>query len=79
MAERPAFIPLPGTRELVKEEYFTITWSPGFAPIQKKKNVIALHEAARRSGYSPLLEISSKSDEKVGQHLSAFHLRVRRK
>jgi hypothetical protein len=76
MAERPVFIPQQGTRELVKEAYFDIVWSPGFAPVQKKKNVVALHEAAARSGYAPLLEISSKSEEKLGQHLSAFHLKV---
>jgi hypothetical protein len=77
MAERPVFIPLQGARELVKETYFNIDWSPGFAPVQKKKNIIALHEAAARSGYAPLLEVSSKSEEKLGQHLSAFHLMVR--
>jgi Family of unknown function (DUF6977) len=76
MAERPVFIPLHGSRELVKEAYFDIKWHPGFSPVQKKKNVAALHEAAARSGYSPLLEISSKSEEKLGQHLSAFHLKV---
>ncbi len=77
MAERPVFIPLQDSRELVREEYFTIGWNPGFAPVQKKKNVDALHQAAGRSGYSPILEISSKSEEKLGQHLSAFHLKVR--
>ncbi|MDT8069510.1 MAG: hypothetical protein ROO76_15205 [Terriglobia bacterium] len=77
MAERPVFIPQQGTQELVREEYFNIVWSPGFAPVQKKKNIIALHEAAARAGYNPLLEISSKSEEKLGQHLSAFHLKVR--
>lgn len=77
MAERPVFIPLHGTVELVKELYLHIAWNSGFAPIQKKKNIIALHEAAGQLGYAPLLEISSKSDDKLGQHLSAFHLRVR--
>lgn len=77
MAERPVFIPLQGSQELVKEKYFDIKWSPGFAPVQKKKNVTALHQVAAEDGYSPLLEVSSKSDEKLGQHLSAFHLKVR--
>jgi hypothetical protein len=77
MAERPVFIPMQGSRELVKEAYFEIKWNPGFAPVQKKKNVAALHQAAAQSGYAPLLEISSKSEEKLGQHLSAFHLKVR--
>ena len=33
MAERPVFIPLQGSRELVKEAYFDIKWNPGFAPV----------------------------------------------
>jgi hypothetical protein len=77
MAERPVFIPLEGARELVKEAYFNITWNPGFASVQKKKNIDALHRAAALSGYAPLLEISTKSEHKLGQHLSAFHLKVR--
>lgn len=77
MAERPVFIPLNGSLGLVKEKYFGISWHSGFAVVQKKKNIIALHEAAGKAGYTPLLEISSKSEEKLGQHLSAFHLKVR--
>jgi uncharacterized protein DUF6977 len=77
MAERPVFLPQETSRELVKELYFSLTWSPGFAPVQKKKNIAALHEAAAREGYAPLLEVSSKSEDKLGQHLSAFHLKVR--
>lgn len=77
MAERPIFIPISGSQELVKEIFFNLTWNPGFAPVQKKKNVAALHEAAARSGWTSLLEISSKSEQKLGQHLSAFHLKVR--
>src|SRR5258708_27879741 len=77
MAERPIFVPVSGSKELVKEMYFSITWHSGFAPTQKKKNIAALHQAATRAGYSSLLETSSKSEEKLGQHLSAFHLKVR--
>lgn len=76
MAERPIFIPCPTVPGLVKELSCQIVWNPGFAPIQKQKNIRALHEAAAAAGYSPLLEVSTKSDEKLGQHLSAFNLRV---
>lgn len=79
MAERPIFVPVPSERELVKEIYFPLQWNPGFSPIQKKKNICALHEAAAAAGYAPLLEISTKSDDKIGQHLSAFHLKVQSK
>jgi hypothetical protein len=53
-----------------------LTWHPGFAVVQKKKNIHALHQAAAQMGYSPILEISTKSDDKLGQHLSAFHLKI---
>ncbi len=77
MAERPIFIPSSATPGLVKEVTCQLVWNPGFAPTQKQKNVRALHAAAAAAGYSPLLEVSTKSEEKLGQHLSAFHLRVK--
>lgn len=76
MAERPIFVPSQDSPGLVKEISFSIVWNSGFASIQKKKNIKALHEAAAASGFDPLLEASTKSDEKLGQHLSAFHLKV---
>jgi|ERR1051325_3110176 hypothetical protein len=76
MAERPIFVPAPDDPELVKEIYLRLKWHSGFAPVQKEKNVTALHESAAASGYSPVLEVSSKSAEKLGRHLSAFHLKV---
>ena len=76
MAERPIFIPAPDSPELVKQLSMPLVWNPGFAPSQKKKNILALHESAARAGYAPLLEVSTKSEEKVGQRLSAFNLKV---
>lgn len=76
MAERPIFLPAPTQDQLVKEVSVKLTWHSGFAEIQKKRNIRELHEAASRLGYTPLLEVSTKSDDKVGQHLSAFHLKV---
>jgi hypothetical protein len=77
MAERPIFIPWPIGLRLVKEISISFKFNSGFAPIQKKKNVVALHEAARIKGYSPLLEVSTKSEIKVGERLSAFNLKVK--
>src|SRR6266404_1541057 len=77
MAERPVFIPWPTGLRLVKEISFHFQWNPGFAPVQKKKNVRALHEAARIGGYTPLLEVSTKSDVRLGERLSAFNLKVK--
>lgn len=76
MAERPIFVPTSEQDGYVKRVDFEIPWAGGFADVQKQKNIRALHSAAERAGYAPLLEISSKSDVKAGRHLSAFHLRV---
>ena len=76
MARRPLFIPAPEQADLVKVVWAELTWHPGFAIVQKKKNIRALHHAAAMLGYTPILEISTKSDDKLGQHLSAFHLKV---
>ena len=76
MASRPVFVALGEPTHLVEEVPIDFHWNPGFAPIQKKKNVAALHEAASKKGMSPLLEVSTKSEEKLGQRLSAFNLKI---
>src|SRR5260370_36524005 len=76
MAERQLSIAASDTPALVKEVSCQLVWNSGYVPIQKKKNINALHEAAAAAGYSPLLEVSTKSERKLGRHLSAFHLRV---
>src|SRR6476646_4964359 len=76
MAERPIFVPKFESPELVKELFFELKWNPGFAAVQKEKNIKALHEAAAAAGFAPLLEISTKSENKRGRHMSAFHMKV---
>jgi hypothetical protein len=76
MAERPIFVPVPAELELVREISLRMTWHPGFAAVQKQRNVEALHTAAAAAGFAPILEVSSRSTEKIGRHLSAFHLKV---
>lgn len=76
MAERPIFIPTTEANGYVKRVDFEIAWAGGFAEVQKRKNIRSLHDAAESAGYGPILEVSSKSDEIAGRHLSAFHLRV---
>jgi hypothetical protein len=76
MAERPIFVPTFESPELVKEVFFELAWNPGFANVQKEKNIKALHEAAETAGFAPLLEISTKSENKRGRHMSAFHMSV---
>jgi hypothetical protein len=77
MAERPIFVPKPEARELVKEVFLRLIWNPGFAISQKEKNIEALHKAAIAAGYKRVLEVSTKSLNKRGRHLSAFYLKVK--
>ena len=76
MASRPVFIPNFNGPGLVDELNLHIEWAPGFSPTQKKKNIAALHDEAKRHGIFRILEISSKSDDQVGQRLSAFSLKI---
>ena len=76
MAIRPVFIPAPDKSRLVEERDIEFHWHKGMAPSQKKKNVAELHQSAAQRGLSPLLEVSTKSDELLGQRLSAFNLKV---
>lgn len=77
MAKRPVFIPLGKPDHLVGEVQIDFKWNPGFAPIQKKKNILALHESAKKQGIHPLLEVSTKSEDLLGQRLSAFSLKIK--
>jgi hypothetical protein len=78
MAIRPVFVPTASGAALVEEVPIEFQWHSGLSASQKKKNVEELHEAAAaRYGLSPLLEISSKSEVRVGQNLSAFHLKLK--
>jgi hypothetical protein len=76
MAKRPIFIPFTEGDRLVREKFVEFSWSPGYAPSQKKKNIKALHENAAVCGYSPILEVSTKSEDEIGIALSAFNLTV---
>lgn len=77
MAERPIFIAKPESPRLVEELFVELKWHSGFAPVQKEKNIKALHETACAVGLCNILEVSSKSDKQRGQHLSAFYLKVK--
>jgi hypothetical protein len=77
MAERPIFVSRPASEQLVEEIFLQLKWHPGFAPVQKERNIRALHDAAARAGHQNVLEVSTKSDNPRGQELSAFNLRVR--
>ena len=79
MAERPVFIPIDEGNHLVNEKIISFPWHPGMAPSQKKKNIFELHESAKELGITSILEVSTKSEEKLGFLLSAFNLKVEMK
>ena len=76
MAKRPIFIPDVNGNQLYKEIDIDFHWHSGFAASQKQKSIKELHEKASEKGFEPLLEVSSKSSELLGQRLSAFSLAI---
>lgn len=75
MATRPVFA--PGKRKNEVDVFMTeFVWNSGLSVSQKRKNIMALHEAyVRRFPERKVLEISSKSENPLGVALSAFHLK----
>ncbi|MCP4523802.1 MAG: hypothetical protein GY828_06325 [Candidatus Gracilibacteria bacterium] len=77
MANRPVFIPIinkqfPGV--IIQDIEFK--WFPGMSKSQKQKSIKSLHESANEQNINPILEISSKSEVKLGVKLSAFNLMI---
>jgi hypothetical protein len=76
MATRPIFMPRLdqiGVRTIEVD----FEWFPGFSPVQKQKSVTALHQAfALSNAVARCLEVSSKSEEAIGNALSAFNLQL---
>lgn len=76
MATRQYYKPLSSFVGCKAVDSPQFVWSPGFAVSQKQKNVVALHEAIKRTEPSlKVLEISSKSLQPLGVKLSAFNLK----
>jgi hypothetical protein len=76
VARRPVFVPSRDRPPLVQEVNVPFTWHSGFAPVQKKKNIAELHASAADGGLRHILEVSTKSNEKLGVRLSSFNLKV---
>lgn len=76
MAVRPVFVPKAEGMALVESVPVEFKWHAGMASIQKKKNIVELHRAAKKKGINDILEISSKSDSELGRRLSAFSLSI---
>ncbi len=73
MATRTIYIPNLNKVGVIKKD-IEFKWHAGFAPSQKQKSIVSLHEEANKKGIAPILEISSKSLEDAGVRASAFNL-----
>ena len=77
MANRPFFIPTKNKEELVTTNSVEFTWFSGFAKSQKQKSILSFHEnITKEFKLDKILEISTKSENKLGIQLSAFNLRI---
>jgi hypothetical protein len=75
MAKRPVFIPQTHGSSFVDIKSIDFEWHPGLALFQKKKSIISLHSSARDAcKLNNILEVSTKSQDKLGVKLSAFNL-----
>lgn len=66
------------TRPFYTKEEFELDWAPGVSVSQKMKNSKALQEAwKQKHPNQKILEVSTKSDQELGQSLSPFNLTKR--
>ncbi len=75
MASRPIFITTDEKR-LFEERDVEFKFFNGFSLTQKTKSIKSLHESAREIGIDNILEVSTKSENRLGWELSAFNLMV---
>ena len=76
MANRPIFIATNKKEKLVEEKSVEFKFYNGFSLTQKAKSINSLHASAKELGLEEILEVSTKSDSKIGWALSAFNLMV---
>jgi len=75
MAKRPIFISTNNST-FFEEKTIEFKFYNGFSVTQKAKSIQSLHESAKELGYLNILEVSTKSDSKIGWELSAFNLMI---
>lgn len=73
MAKRPAW---SVQDDVVICENFDFMWSGGFSITQKQKNIRALHQSIYEMKHEKALEVSSKSEVRVGKEIGAFSLEL---
>lgn len=75
MANRPVFMAGDEAHPVYRRDV-EFVWNAGLSAAQKRRNIVALHEAFQESETEmKVLEISSKSLQEAGVRLSAFILR----
>ena len=86
MANRPIFIPNYQKisnnditiDNLVQIKNIDFTWYSGLSIADKQKSITSLHENAKKTdGINNILEISTRSTERIGVALSAFNLKIK--
>lgn len=75
--QRPVFMPRVNSDNLVKTDMVRFERHVGFASRQKKKSINDLHQVIRKKyGFSSVLEMSSKSGNKLSFLLSPLSLQL---
>ncbi len=75
--QRPVFMPRVNSDNLVKTDMVRFERHVGFASRQKKKSIHDLHQVIRKKyGFNHVLELSSKSGNKLSFALSPSSLRL---
>ena len=74
MANRPVFLASDREGIFFEEKNVEFEWFAGMATSQKQKSINSLHNAAQLEDISNILEGSTKSEEVLGNQLSAFNL-----
>ncbi|MDN5565168.1 MAG: hypothetical protein L0G25_00095 [Psychrobacter sp.] len=75
--QRPVFMPRVNSDNLVKTDMVRFERHVGFASRQKKKSINDLHQVIRKKyGFSNVLELSSKSGNKLSFLLSPLSLQL---
>ena len=73
---QPVFMPRVNSDNLVKTDMVRFERHVGFASRQKKKSINDMHQVIRKKyGFSHVLELSSKSGNKLSFPLSPLSLR----
>lgn len=71
---RPIFIPKEDDPGVIEKE-INFDWHMGMSREVRVRSIESLHKEAKNIGYSNVLEVSSKSQNRLGNVLSAFFLK----